>query len=135
MARKSKKHARRRARESALALIYSSDIMELDAMSIVEEGAYPAGDINLSEYAESLVKGVSEHRAEIDEYLVSSSENWTLDRMPVVDRAILRVAIYEMLFVDEVPVSVAINEAVELAKRFGQDKSPEFINGVLAKFA
>ena len=135
MPRKSKKHARRRARENALALLYSGDIMESDAASAIEAGRYP-DDMNLSEYAESLVKGVCEHRAEIDERLVASSENWALDRMPVVDRAILRLAVYEMLFVDQVPVSVAINEAVELAKAYGgEDDSSRFVNGVLGRIA
>ena len=137
MSRKSsKKHARRRARENALAILYSSDIVESSAASIVEEGSYPAGDIQLSEYAEALVEGVSEHLAEIDEKLVATSENWALDRMPVVDRAILRLAVYEMLYVDEVPVSVAINEAVELAKAYGgEDESSRFVNGVLGRIS
>lgn len=138
MSRKSskKKHARRRARESALALLYSGDIIESSADRLVEEGLYPADDINLSNYAESLVKGVCAHREEIDSRLMSTSENWALDRMPVVDRAILRLAVYEMLYVDEVPVSVAINEAVELAKAYGgEDESSRFVNGVLGKIA
>lgn len=137
MSRKSsRKHARRRARESAIALLYSGDIIEVDAADIVERGAYPAGDINVSEYAESLVAGVSAHREEIDEYIRATSENWALDRMPVVDRAILRLAVYEMLFVDDVPVSVAINEAVELAKAYGgEDESSRFVNGVLGRIS
>lgn len=131
-----RKHERRRAREGALALLYSSDITELDAVNIVEDGAYPADGVRLSEYAESLVAGVCEHRDEIDRKLASTSENWALDRMPIVDRAILRLAVYEMLFVDEVPVSVAINEAVELAKAYGgEDDSSRFVNGVLGKIA
>ena len=137
MSRKSsRKHARRRARESAISLLYSGDIIEVDAADIVERGAYPAGDINVSEYAESLVAGVSAHRGEIDEYIRATSENWALDRMPVVDRAILRLAVYEMLFVDDVPVSVAINEAVELAKAYGgEDESSRFVNGVLGRIS
>ena len=137
MSRKSsKKHARRRARENALAILYSSDIIESNAVAIVEEGRYPASDIHLSEYAEMLVEGVSEHLDEIDEKLVATSENWALDRMPVVDRAILRLAVYEMLYVDEVPVSVAINEAVELAKAYGgEDESSRFVNGVLGRIS
>lgn len=136
MARKPKKHARSRARENALAILYSSDIIETDAISIVEEGRYPDGDIHVSDYAEALVEGVTQHLEEIDERLVKSSDNWALDRMPVVDRAILRLAVYEMLYVDEVPVSVAINEAVELAKVYGgEDESSRFVNGVLGRIA
>lgn len=130
------KHARRRAREGALALLYSSDITELAATQIVESGAYPADGITVSEYAEQLVDGVASHLQEIDGLLMSTSENWALDRMPVVDRAILRIAVYEMLYVDEVPVSVAINEAVELAKHYGgEDDSSRFVNGVLGRIA
>ena len=136
MARKPKKHAHSRARENALAILYSSDIIETDATSIIEEGRYPDGDIHVSDYAESLVEGVTQHLGEIDERLVKSSDNWALDRMPVVDRAILRLAVYEMLYVDEVPVSVAINEAVELAKVYGgEDESSRFVNGVLGRIA
>ena len=131
-----KKHERRVAREAALSLLYSSDIAETDVTQVIEEGRYPADDVQLSEYAESLVRGVIEHRAEIDEKLSATSENWALDRMPVVDRAILRLATYEMMYVDEVPVSVAINEAVELAKAYGgEDESSRFVNGVLGRIA
>lgn len=132
----SRRHDRRRAREGALAVLYSSDITETSAVSIVEEGSYPSDDIAVSEYAETLVTGVSAHVADIDARLASTSENWTVDRMPVVDRAILRIAVYEMLYVDEVPISVAINEAVELAKLYGgEDDSSRFVNGVLGRIA
>ncbi len=126
---------RRRAREDALSLLYSGDIMESDVTTVIDAGDFPE-DIELSEYAESLVRGVMEHREEIDERLVATSENWSVDRMPVVDRALLRLAVYEMVYVDEVPVSVAINEAVELAKAYGgEDESPRFVNGVLGRIA
>ena len=132
----SKKHERSYAREAALSLLYSSDIAESDLREIIEEGRYPADDLDVSEYAERLVVGVVEHRDEIDERLVAVSENWAIDRMPVVDRAILRLATYEMLFVDDVPVSVSINEAVELAKAYGgEDDSSRFVNGVLGRIA
>lgn len=132
----SKKHERRVAREAALSLLYSSDVADSDVLQIIESGAYPADDLDLSEYAESLVLGVVEHRGEIDERLSASSENWALDRMPIVDRAVLRLAIYEMLYVDEVPIKVAINEAVELAKAYGgEDDSSRFVNGVLGRIA
>ena len=130
-----KPHGRTLARRSALALLYSSDITEQNADAIVESGAYPA-DVDLTSYAEAPVLGVEAHRSEIDNRLVSTSENWALDRMPVVDRAILRLAVYEMLYVDDVPVSVAINEAVELAKAYGgEDDSSRFVNGILGNIA
>lgn len=131
-----KRHGRSVARESALALLYSSEITEADAADIIEHGQYPADDLVLSDYAESLVMGVEQRCAEIDEHLRETSENWALDRMPAVDRAILRLAVYEMLYVDDVPVSVTINEAVELAKRFGgEDDSSRFVNGILGRIA
>ena len=126
----------RTARMAALSLLYSSDIAESDLERVVEEGAYPADNLELSDYAESIVFGVLEHREEIDERLSSTSENWALDRMPVVDRAILRLAVYEMMYVESVPVPLAINEAVELAKEFGgEDDSSRFVNGVLGRIA
>lgn len=136
MAARAKRHERTVARESALALLYSSDITDESVADIVDAGQYPADDIEFAPYAEALVRGVQAHRAEIDERLSSTSENWTLDRMPVVDRAILRLAVYEMIYVDEVPVSVTINEAVELAKAYGgEDDSSRFVNGVLGRIA
>ena len=130
------KQERRRARECALSLLYSGDITELSAEDILEAGAYPDEGIKVSEYAEMLVSGVTEHMEEIDARLAATSENWAIDRMPIVDREILRVALYEMLYVDEVPVSVAINEAVELAKAYGgEDDSSRFVNGVLGHIA
>ena len=135
MTAKPKKHERRRAREDALSLLYSGDIMESDAAALIEQGDFPE-DIELGEYAESLVRGVTEHRVDIDERLAATSENWSVDRMPVVDRALLRLAVYEMVYVDDVPVSVAINEAVELAKIYGgEDESSRFVNGVLGRIA
>lgn len=136
MAARAKRHERTVARESALALLYSSDITDESVADIVDAGQYPADDIEFAPYAEALVRGVQAHRAEIDERLSSTSENWTLDRMPVVDRAILRLAVYEMIYVDGVPVSVTINEAVELAKAYGgEDDSSRFVNGVLGRIA
>ncbi len=131
-----RKQERRWAREGALALLYSADMTEIDASEIIEAGAYPDEDIKVSEYAERLVNGVNENLDDIDRHLAATSENWSVDRMPIVDREILRVAVFEMLYVDEVPVSVAINEAVELAKLYGgEDESPRFVNGILGRIA
>lgn len=129
------KEERRRAREDALSLLYSSDIMDADALQLLEEGIFPES-VELGDYAELLVRGVAEHCDDIDERLAATSENWTVDRMPVVDRAVLRLAVFEMVYVDEVPISVAINEAVELAKAYGgEDESARFVNGVLGRIA
>ena len=78
---------------------------------------------------------VKEHLSEIDDMINDKAENWSVERMGKVELTILRLALFEMKFDDDVPVNVAINEAVELAKKFGQDGSPAFVNGVLAKFA
>ena len=131
-----KKHERSAARASAVALLYSADIVEGDAVDLIERGSYPSEDFELSEYAESLVRGVVEKQEEIDGHLERTSENWLLERMPYMDRAILRLAVYEMMYADDVPVSVAIDEAVELAKAYGgEDESSRFVNGVLGKIA
>ena len=82
-----------------------------------------------------LLDGCKENLEAIDELIVSASENWALDRMPMVDRALLRLSTYEMRYVEDVPVSVSINEAVNLAKEFGGDDSPRFINGILGRIA
>jgi len=84
-------------------------------------------------YAESLVTGVSDHAARIDEVLTSYTTEWPLARMPAVDRIVLRLATYELLWSDEVPAAVVIDEAVELAKSLSTDASPAFVNGVLAR--
>ena len=85
------------------------------------------------EYAAELVRGVEAHRDRIDELLATYAEGWTLDRMQAVDRNILRIGAYELLWADDVPDGVAISEAVELAKDLSTDASPAFVNGLLAK--
>ncbi len=132
----SKRHQRTAARRAALALLYTSEITEEHATAIAEEGRALEEAGPLSDYAQRLVRGVESHVAMIDKQLASTSENWSVHRMPIVDRCILRLAVYEMMFVDEVPTSVCINEAIELAKDFGgEDESPRFINGVLGRIA
>ncbi len=133
-----KRHERTRARRAALQILYTSEITEKSPTAIAEEdgGGRLVEDGPLPAYALSLVRGLEAHRCAIDDHLAATSENWSLARMPIVDRSILRLAAYEMMFVDDVPVSVAINEAVELAKDFGgEDESPRFVNGVLGRIA
>ena len=113
-----KRHERTRARRSALALLYTSEITDEGATKIAEEGRYLAEDGPLPDYATALVRGVEAHRMAIDKHLAATSENWALARMPIVDRSILRLATFEMMYIDDVPTSVTINEAVELAKKF-----------------
>ena len=131
-----KRHERTRARRAALQVLYTSEIRDVSPVVAAEAGSRLAEDGPLHDYALSLVRGIHEHKDAIDEHLVQTSENWSLARMPIVDRSILRLATYEMMYVDDVPTSVAINEAVELAKDFGgEDESPRFVNGVLGRIA
>ena len=131
-----KRHQRTAARRAALALLYTSEITEEYATTIAEEGRAVEEAGPLTDYAKQLVRGVESHVATIDKELAATAENWSVHRMPIVDRSILRLAVYEMMFVDEVPVSVSINEAIELAKDFGgEDESPRFVNGVLGRIA
>lgn len=129
-------HNRTIARRKAVQLLYQSQILGqtlselLDTRNFIEEvGVLP-------EYSRMLIQGLEKHLEEVDDMLSSSSENWSLDRMPLVDRCILRLAVYEMRYVNNVPVSVAINEAIELAHEFGgEDESGSFVNGVLGSIA
>ena len=133
----SRRHERTAARQSALQVLYTSEIKGTRPSDLLDSGLVLEDDgKSLSDYAIGLIEGVDEKMLPIDVRLNSTSENWKLNRMPIVNRCILRLATYEMLFVDEVPVSVAINEAVELAKDFGgEDESPRFVNGVLGRIA
>lgn len=125
----SKRHERTTARRVALQVLYTAEIKGASAAQIVAEGVFPSEEGPLSEYAQDLVRGVEQNRIVIDGSLKAAAENWSLGRMPIVDRSILRLAAYEIMFVEDVPTSVAINEAVELAKDFGgEDDSPRFVN-------
>ena len=129
------RHDRNKGRKTAVQLLYAAELTGQEPGIIAEGGAAPE-EVVLDEYALRLIQGVAEHQAEIDERLKAASENWSVSRMPVVDKCILRLAVYEMLYVAEVPTGVTINEAVELAKDFGgEDDSHRFVNGVLGKIA
>ena len=92
-----------------------------------------AGDPPVAPYAAELVEGVHAHRDQIDELLAAHAQGWTLDRMPAVDRNILRIGTFELLWQDDVPDAVAISEAVQLARELSTDGSPSFVNGLLAR--
>jgi len=126
---------RSRARKLAMQILYQRDITGESGGSILSTGSYSVEDGEPDDYCRELVAGVEAHLPEIDETLATVSENWTVSRMPLVDRNILRLATYEVLFETDVPASVAINEAVELAKVFGGEDSSKFVNGVLGKIA
>ena len=131
-----KRHERTLSRRQAIQVLYQSEILGESPIELLERGDAFIDEVKPSEYADLLVRGTAEHLPELDSRIKANSENWSMDRMASVDRAILRLACYEMMFVDEVPVSVAINEAVDLAKDFGgEDESPKFVNGVLGSIA
>ena len=125
---------RRLSRSLALQIIFQAEATGRTVEDVLA-GAYALDGGPLDEYAESLARGADGLRAEIDALLERFSENWTPERMPSVDRNLLRLAVYEMLVVDEVDVSIAIDEAVELAKLYGTDDSSKFVNGVLGRIA
>ncbi|MDY0088440.1 MAG: transcription antitermination factor NusB [Coriobacteriia bacterium] len=126
---------RSRARLQAQQILYQRDITGVSANSILDEKAYNTEDGEPSEFCRSLVIGSESHATEIDEAISQTSKHWTIARMPLVDRNILRLATYEILFCDSIPVSVSINEAVELAKVYGGEDSSRFVNGVLGRIA
>ncbi|MBA3420273.1 MAG: transcription antitermination factor NusB [Geodermatophilaceae bacterium] len=125
--------ARRKARKRALDILFESDLRGTDA---VETAAVriAAADPPVPEYAVTLVEGVQSQQQRIDELIDTYSEGWSLARLPGVDRALLRLAIYELLWTD-VPAAVVVDEAVELAKSLSTDDSPRFVNGVLGRIA
>jgi N utilization substance protein B len=127
---------RRRARHQALHILYQREITEQAVSRILAEGTFSVEDGEPTDYARDLVLGVEAHQSRIDRLIEETSENWALSRMPLVDRNILRLAVFEMLYRDEdVPDSVAINEAVEMAKVYGGEDSSKFVNGVLGRLA
>ncbi len=123
---------RRRARELALQVLYQLDIREERSEHILPE-FWEENDAekDVRNFANTLVKGVEEKKLEIDKLLTEFAFNWKLSRMSVIDRTILRLGSFEILFLKEIPPAVSINEAIELAKIFGTDDSFKFINGIL----
>jgi N utilization substance protein B len=124
--------ARSKARKRALDVLYESDVRSTDALTTLAERVALA-EPPVNDYTIELVEGVQGNRERIDAILADYAEGWTVARMPDVDRAILRLGVYELLWRDEVPDAVAIDEAVELAKSLSTDESPRFVNGVLAR--
>ena len=127
---------RRKARECALQMLYQQELSGLNAhVAIVSywEANPPTDDAR--KYADELVGGIENHRIEIDDEISQNSMNWKLSRMAAVDKNILRIAVYELKYRSDVPSKVAINEAVEIAKRFGTADSGAFVNGILDNIA
>jgi transcription antitermination protein NusB len=129
--------ARRKARKRALDVLYEADVRREPIPWVLASALtrIPSPQPGHLPYAVSLVEGVAAHSERIDELIGSYAEGWTLERMPVVDRNLARIAVYELLYVDEIDDAVAISEAVELAEQMSTDDSPRFLNGVLGRIA
>lgn len=128
--------ARGKARKRAVDVLYEADIRALppaDVLAALDRRRADEGQAGVNPYVTELVDGVTAHRDHIDELLGSYSMGWTLDRMPAVDRAILRVGAYELLWRDDIPDAVAIAEAVSLAQELSTDESSSFVNGLLGR--
>jgi transcription antitermination protein NusB len=128
---------RHQARKRAVDLLFEGEARGLSPVEVVEVRtalAEATPDVAaLHPYTVTVARGVSEHIAHIDDLIASHLQGWTLERLPAVDRAILRVSVWELLYADDVPEPVAVDEAVELAKELSTDDSPAFVNGVLGQ--
>ena len=122
--------SRREARERALSLLYEAEVKDLTPSALLAELPLPP-----EPFVADLVRGVGENGARIDELVGRYAIGWTLDRMPALDRNVLRLAVYELLERPDVPLGAVIDEAVELAKRYSTDESGRFVNGVLSGIA
>ena len=124
--------ARSKARKRALDVLFESEQRGVDVLDTLA-GRIAAADPPVSEFTVELVEGVVAHRDRIDELLTTYSQGWSLDRMPAVDRAVLRLGTFELLWLDDVPDAVVVDQAVELARSLSTDDSPGFVNGVLGR--
>lgn len=131
--------ARTKARKRALDILFQADVRgEQVAIILAAEAKRAAGEPAREAswlYAREIVDGVIDHRDDIDEVIATHSRDWKIERMPAVDRAVLRIGVWELLHNDDIPAAVAIDEAVELAKEFSTDDSGSFVHGVLARVA
>jgi len=123
--------ARGKARKRALDILFESDLRSSSALSLLE--TRPPEDLSQGEYSEELVKGVIEHQEKIDELINTYAQGWDMDRMPAIDRNLLRIALFEMLWRDDIDDNVAISQAVELATELSTMESPAYVNGVLGR--
>jgi N utilization substance protein B len=124
--------ARSKARKRALDVLFEADQRGLDPVQLLADRLSGPGSV-IPEYAVTLVEGVSRHAERIDELISTYAHDWSLVRMPAVDRAVLRIGTWELLYNDEIPPAVAIDEAVRLARTLSTDDSPGFVNGLLAR--
>ncbi len=127
--------ARTKARKRALDVLFEAEQRQREPLRVLTDRiAEPGTEAPLPQYAVEIVEGVVAHAERIDELLATHSHGWTVDRMPAVDRNVLRIGTWEILFNDDVPDAVAVDEAVELARALSTDESPAFVNGLLGRF-
>ncbi len=122
--------ARGKARKRALDILYASE-MRSEGAGVALDRAIEAGEGPTNDYTSVLVRGVVEHQSRIDELLATYSQGWTLARMPAIDRNVLRIGVFELLYAEDVPDAVAVTEAVGLVRDLSTDESPAFVNGIL----
>ncbi len=130
--KKSTRHqTRRSARQLALQILFQDEFQGTNPSSLAEFWAGQEASPEVQTFAEQIVEGVQRHQEELDRLINEYAREWTLNRMPVVDRNILRCALFELLWLPDVPAKVIINEALELTKRFADEESKRFVNGIL----
>jgi N utilization substance protein B len=127
--------ARSKARKRAVDLLFEAQLRRVDPVTLLADRVGSPDVPPVNDYTVTLVEGVQAQLSRIDELLAEHSEGWTLDRMPAVDLAVLRLGLYELLWATDVPDPVAIDEAVQLAKMLSTDDSPRFVNGLLGRIA
>ena len=127
--------SRSKARKRAVDVLYEADLRDIDAVTLLSERVGSPDAPPVSDYTVTLVEGITENRQRIDEVLIEHAEGWSLARMPAVDRSVLRLGLFELLWREDVPPAVAIDESVELVKTLSTDDSPRFVNGVLGRIA
>lgn len=123
--------ARRKARKRALDFLYEGDIRKTSALEL--SASRPSEELSAGEYVDVLLRGVADHQTKIDELIVTYAQGWDLDRMPSIDRNLLRIALFEILYTENLDDKIAVTEAVELAKELSTDESAGYINGVLGR--
>ncbi|MFE5308000.1 transcription antitermination factor NusB [Isoptericola sp. NPDC056573] len=126
--------ARTKARKRAVDILFEAEQRGIDPQVLVADRVIePHTEAAVPQYTVDLVEGVATHRERIDELLATYSQGWTVERMPAVDRALLRIGTWELLYNDDVPDAVAVDEAVDLAGQLSTDDSPSFVNGLLGR--
>ena len=124
--------SRNRARQSCLQILYQIELSKVECESAIEDYfSFNKSSLPYREFSDFLVKGVLSKMPDIDKIISKYAKNWAINRMAVIDRNILRMGVFELIYADDIPPRVSINESVELAKMFGDIDSPKFINGIL----